>query len=91
MMADGEVLGGLALAAIVVKECFTLVKMRINGNGKLKSGELPPEFWTAKFDRLADIGDAQVKLEERQTTILETLAADIAVLKDRTPRSWNEK
>lgn len=87
-ISSGEIIGGLALAAIVVKESFAMVRSRLNksGNGKAKAADLPPDFWIAKFDNLADIGERQLKLEERQTEILATMAADIAVVKDRTPR-----
>jgi len=47
-VSPGEVLGGLALAALVVKEAFAFARTKMNSSDKLvngRSGDKPIAFW----------------------------------------------
>jgi len=89
-MADisaGEVLGGMALAALVVKEAFALVRSRLitkNDNGTIngKAGEKTVSFWRNEFREAQVSGNSTTIMPalNRQTEILEKMSDGITRL-----------
>lgn len=88
---DGEILkvGAIGGLTLVCYKALELAGWYMGKRGSHKtpmSGEMPPEFWNAKFDKLATIGQQQTEILKGIAETNAAIERSLAVVLDRGGR-----